>query len=381
MTHVLYAQKLSDHSGLAFTESHLRTVFSPAGGILRDAQKAGIRTAYFFIDPLLNPFAAGSRFYFEILDSGPLPNIHTYKTGAGPIHAVSDAQTLLDAGIVELVAIFAYEPLLYSKQVYGRAAITRAMNSWLQGASLLACYNRISDQLCRVLSISTDVFAALKDALYQNYCATYNHLHGAESARKERGKNLAEMGGGMFYLTDVPNPDIDFAGGIILGNDNMLTRYSKPGVRSIRVKASAHEVVPGGPAYIPLIVGGKGGIFPHLRRVFVRLECDAGIDLAQQLTAGTLLLNAYTCYPPIPIAFLLAGGFIKNLEEIPQFLAQHALTVDGGMSLARAPWNCPALSALIDMCQALRTTSQRFGLIHGNGGIGDGQGLLLLEKE
>ncbi|OLN28807.1 hypothetical protein DSOL_3884 [Desulfosporosinus metallidurans] len=50
------------------------------------------------------------------------------------------------------------------------------------------------------------------------------------------------------------------------------------------------------------------------------------------------------------------------------------------MNFARAPWNNPALNALIDMCKAMRKGVKNYGLVHGNGGIGEIQGVAILER-
>ena len=62
------------------------------------------------------------------------------------------------------------------------------------------------------------------------------------------------------------------------------------------------------------------------------------------------------------------------------WLQQHSLTLKGGMNLNRAPWNLPALRALIEMTQALQTSEQTLGGVHGNGGLGYKQGFAILRR-
>ena len=56
----------------------------------------------------------------------------------------------------------------------------------------------------------------------------------------------------------------------------------------------------------------------------------------------------------------------------------HPITVTGGMNLAGAPWNNPALHALIVMHERLLEGPEECGLVHGNGGVGGYQGVAIL---
>ncbi len=70
-------------------------------------------------------------------------------------------------------------------------------------------------------------------------------------------------------------------------------------------------------------------------------------------------MEAYTCYPVVPLAFLLASGIASSPKEIPVLLQRLEITVTGGMNLARAPWNNPALNAMVTMYKRLRHGSHR----------------------
>jgi hypothetical protein len=61
-------------------------------------------------------------------------------------------------------------------------------------------------------------------------------------------------------------------------------------------------------------------------------------------------------------------------------LSEREVTVTGGMNLARAPWNNPALNALIVMCERLNAGSATMGAVHGNGGLGYKQGFAILQN-
>lgn len=380
MSKIIYAKKAEDTSGELFTLEYVKGLFADAGSLIRRMQKDGVRLACFFIDPLLYHFEAGNEFYFEALEIEPVANISYYRTGAGPMHAICEAKKMIDGGMADAVSIFTYEPLYYNKKHSGKEAVQKAMDDVFRGVSLIECYNRIGEQMCGVLGISKDQFRETSDALYNNYRRTYEEIHGEGSGPSGRGKNLADAGGDLFFLTDIANPNIDFAGGVILGNDKVYEKYNSFGPQTISIRAAAHEMIYGTPERIPALVGERENVFPHLKRVFGQIETDGQISLPQTLAGGELLLNAYTCYPPIPMAMLMCGGFVESFDEIEGFLVDHQITIDGGMSLARAPWNNPAFSAFIGMCEKLRESEEKYGLVHGNGGMGESHGLVLVER-
>lgn len=79
------------------------------------------------------------------------------------------------------------------------------------------------------------------------------------------------------------------------------------------------------------------------------------------------------------MAFLIISGLVDVLDELPEFLAQHSITITGGMNLARGAWNNPALNGLIMMYQRMCKGDESVGLVHGNGGLGYRQGVAILE--
>ena len=78
------------------------------------------------------------------------------------------------------------------------------------------------------------------------------------------------------------------------------------------------------------------------------------------------------------MAFLISCKLVPSLAQIPEFLTDHLVTITGGMNLARAPWNNPALNGLIEMYHQLNDNPTQHGLVHGNGGIGYRQGVAIL---
>jgi len=70
----------------------------------------------------------------------------------------------------------------------------------------------------------------------------------------------------------------------------------------------------------------------------------------------------------------------SSINEIGDFLKHHEITVTGGMNIARAPWNNPALNGLIEVTKQLVRGNVQYGMVHGNGGIGEAQGITVQER-
>lgn len=375
MTYVLYAKQSEDFSGEHLTVPYLRDFFSDAAALLARLREAGLRVAYGFIDPLMDAFEAGNRFYFQVLGSDSLPAIRAYRSGAGPIQALAEARALIEHGFCDAAAIFAWEPLQRDRLRLGRAELQKAM-AIFGDVDLVQCYSALAARLAEHLGLDAGQFRHLADLLYENYGRTYRALCPGAALPEDRGRDLTDL----FRLTDCANPNIDYAGGLILGNDKALARLGRNGDAPVRLLAAAQEMVRASPSHVEAIAGTREDPFPHLRRVCRAIEQETGLSLPDLLGEGKLLLGAYTCYPPIPLAFLLCCGFVRSTGELPAFLARHEITVEGGISLARAPWNCPALRAAILMNEKLKAGPAPWGLVHGNGGMGETQGLALLGR-
>jgi len=94
------------------------------------------------------------------------------------------------------------------------------------------------------------------------------------------------------------------------------------------------------------------------------------------------MLEAYTCYPVVPLAFLLHSGLVRDMAAVPGLLRDFEVTVTGGLNLARAPWNNTTLNSMVVATQLLRGRGpKKLAGIHGNGSLGYQQGFLLLGAE
>lgn len=379
MSQVIYSSKITEQHGGRITQSVLKDTFKEAISIHKKLKSQDKRIAYFFIDPLLKSFEAANEFYFSVFECETIEKINTYKSGASPIQALTDAKEVLDHGLYDAVFIFGHEPLLTNKRLYGKEEITKAMNIF-EEHSIMRCYNEMAHHLSRELGISKQEFTLICDQLFTNYQKTYSQNTNKE-ASMDRGKFLVEHQADLFKLTDCANPNIDFSGGIILTNENTANDLNISKDARVQLAGVSYSMIEGSPENIDKIVGKKGNLFPHLRYALSQAQSQSEINIIEQLSRKNLHLEVYTCYPPIPIGFLITTGILKDIKDLPQLLEEHEITITGGMSLARAPWNNPALNAIIDMYQKLKSSKQEsYGLVHGNGGIGEIQGVAILAK-
>ena len=379
MAQIIYGHKISSKHADTMDETKIAEALQDAIVINHCLVKDDKKIAYFFIDPLLNAFEAGNHFYFSILECKTVEKLTCYRSGAGPIQALRDAQEIIDHHLYDAVFIFGYEPLLTNKTKFGKATIQQAMDIF-NGPSVLSCYNELGHIFCAELGISFEDFDYLSDCLYQNYCHSFPDTSDSKFIDTEREAKLSAIGGDLFCLSDCANPNLDFAGGIIVTSDAISDFLGISLADRLEIIAVKTAIVEGHPNNLKSIHGQINDLFPHLREVFIQIQQASGIDIRSEFFQHKLLLDLYTCYPPVPLLFLLASQFAKTISDLPSLLHDYAVTITGGLSLAGAPWNNPALNSLITLFQQLPYSPAQYGLIHGNGGIGEIQGLALLGK-
>ena len=374
---IIYSKKLIDICGNRLSMELIKEAFEEAKLINKRLISNNLKIAYFFIDPLINSFEAANNFYFNVIECESISRINTYKSGASPIQALCDAKELIDNNLYDAVFIFGQELLLSNMKNY-RNEVKKAMNIF-EEKTLIQCYNELAEQLCREVGLTEDQFFKISDLLYDNYTKSYNQNTGSNSV-SERGRVLDNMNAHLFKLTDCANPNIDFVGGIVVSNTNAAEFLGIDRENKTLVSSCKYNVVKGDPNSLNRIIGNKGEIFPHLKEAFKAAQEESKIDVSTEYSVGNLLLEVYTCYPPIPIAFLLSTEIIKDISELEKFIKENQMTVSGGLNLARAPWNNPALSGLIDLCEKMKKDKIKYGVVHGNGGIGEIQGVAILER-
>lgn len=378
MALIIYADRFIDLDGNNASVEVLKEKLDSAVQINKAIEKKGYRIAYMFIDSLLDSFEAANRFYFDVLGCQDISMLNIYRSGCGPIQAVADAQMFIDENIADAVFIFGHEPLASIKQIKGKQVINNAMNIF-EKMTIPAAYNLLAHRLLNVLNIQKEKFFDISNLLYENYNKAFKDKNEVIGAVNRKGL-LDSMNADLFTLTDCANPYIDFTGGLIIANQEVADYLAVPKETRVKVIGAKYNVVGDGPANINKIVGTKENVFPHLSKAFHQ-ACEQGnVDFVNEFKAGNALMEVYTCYPPIPIAFLFATKMADNIEQAVNLLKEHTITVTGGLNLARAPWNNPALNALIALYREFGNTEKEYGLVHGNGGLGGLQGVAILRK-
>lgn len=378
MANIIHSVKYINFKEGNFDKSTIKENLREAIRINESLIRGAFKVAYFFIDPLMNSFEAANNFYFNLLNCASISRINTYRSGASPIQALSDAKELIDNNLYDAVFIFGYDPLNENKKKYGKDEFKRAMNIF-EEKPLIECYNELAHRLSEEMGLTKEQFLHIADELYENYYRTYIKRTKGQAEFK-RGPFLDDINADYFRLSDCANPNIDFVGGVILANEKVADFLLVPLKDRINVSSASYRMVEGIPGKISEIVGYQDNIFPHLKEALAEAELESKIDLEKVLRDRDLLLEVYTCYPPIPLAFLIVTGLACSLEYIDELLKSYEVTITGGMNFARAPWNNPALNGLIDMYQLLTKGDVPYGLVHGNGGIGEVQGIAILSK-
>lgn len=304
---------------------------------------------------------------------GPLAEDH-FRCGCAPIEALARAKNLIEKKAAVAVVISGEDAL---KSGYQAAERRHLMAVYGEDLSVLEAYSQLATVFSAKQGCSEERFRQLAEALFSNYLSTYQHL-------AEQGSTIHALPSEKWYQpitslfrgVDCANPLIDFRGRLLICSRQLLDELEIPLASCVSVDGVGLDFLPeDGPAVIDEIVTYK-----HLAAAYRQANEDAGVDFAARYLAGEALLEVYTCYPVVPMAFLLASKLVPSLEAIPAFLQKHEITVTGGMNLARAPWNNPALNGLISMVDRLRQTDVQLGVVHGNGGLGYHQGVAILSR-
>ncbi|MCP4715037.1 MAG: hypothetical protein GY868_07965 [Deltaproteobacteria bacterium] len=298
----------------------------------------------------------------------PLQTNH-FRSGCAPIEALARAGEMLAQSACEAVVISGTDNL--RSGFAGRTEQRRKlMNIYGDGCPLPEAYTQLAHAFIEKNRISAEAFKETAALLYDNYRRTAQR---AEIDSQPDSRWIKPVTA-LFRGIDCANPFIDFRGKLILGTTRAADFCGIPlkkriGVLGVGLGQTAGD----GPEHINEIA-----VYTHLKKAFRNACSQAGINFAERFLQHTALLETYTCYPVVPMAFLLAGGIAATIGDIPRILTNYDVTVTGGMNIARAPWNNPALNALICMHHKLEQGPVTLGAVHGNGGLGARQGVAVL---
>ena len=298
----------------------------------------------------------------------PLPPRH-FRSGCAPLEALAEACRLLSTREFDSVTVRGRD-FLRSDYAEDRTLRNRCMAIYGEQHPLTEAYTGLAQAFCRRHDLSPEGFRRLCDGLFDN------HRRSWEAA----GESLAIKPGwfepvtDLFRLIDCANPVVDFEGEIVLATVEVAEACAVPLARRVAVLGVGLGRTSGdGPEHVEEIAE-----YNHLTAAYDEACGQAGVDFRRHYLAGEALLEAYTCYPVVPLAFLLASGIAAHPDEIPALLERRAVTVTGGMNLARAAWNNPALRGLIALWERLAAGAAPLAALHGNGGLGYHQGVAIL---
>lgn len=322
----------------------------------------GIKPPELVIDPLSTPWLS------ELED-------HHYRSGCGPLEALAEARRMIRESEATAVVISGKD---FIRTGYERQERLDLMAIYGEDYPLTKAYNDVAEQFIHRHGSDAEQFHNLAHHLFENYKCTYRNVISdqlpAEQLPDERWYNHITP---LFRGVDCANPILDFSGRVLITNAETADQLNIPNNDRLEVAGVGLQFLPGdGKQHIDDIVS-----YEHLEQAYKAACKDADTDFATEFRNGDALLETYTCYPVVPMAFLLASGMVDMLEQIPEFLEQHLITITGGMNLGKGPWNNPALNSLIEMHHQLCASDKHtFGAIHGNGGLGYKQGVAILKK-
>lgn len=349
MISIVAADRIVDHVG-----SHQET-----DEVRRMLKRSGIPVSECKIAPLKMPW------------NEPLP--HGYLKGAcAPLQAIrsfgqslsqNDTQALVLTGVNHLRSD--YTPSERRKQ----------MKVFKGGRTHLSAYDELAGVFARKNRISKEGFRGIAASLFENYKKTFQSLkHHGTLPQKKWFERISEY----FRGVDCANPLVDFSGCVVMVSDAVVKQCQIPREQCVRIAActlmeSGHD----GPEEIETI-----SAYIPITGAFEQACASAGIDFRQAFLSRRAVLEVYTCYPVVPMAFLLRSGMVEHPSEIPSFLERYEITITGGLNLARAPWNNTTLNTLVSMVHLLRSdkAGPTIGGIHGNGSLGYQQGFLILTR-
>lgn len=337
-----------------------QTAFDEYQGRINYIEELGHNIEQLIIDPLSTDWHSDTK-----------PN--HFRSGCAPILAIQHAQELIKSGAAAVV-ISGEEPL---KTGYSKQQRHNLMAIYNDKTSIPQLYDDLAHQFIDHHDSSKEQFLELSDLIFQNHCRSHDLALQEQRAHFEPPEpKWFNHVTGLFRGVDCANPLVDFSGKMLLCHQRVADQMALDVNSRVDVKGvGVGHLDVDEPNALPQIAR-----YEHLSEAYEDACSQAKLNFSELVHDKKALMKVYTCYPVVPMAFLLKTGLVDSMEHIPEFLSEHLLTLNGGMNLARAPWNNPALYGLIEMYHQLTTGPKRYGLVHGNGGIGYRQGVAILQK-
>jgi len=315
-----------------------------------------LRNKHLIIDPL----SAG---WFTPQEKGH------FRSGNSAIEAIEFGCKYLNNNIFDVITISGKD---FLKSDYDRQERTQMMEIY-NHTSLIEMYTKLSEEWCKKNSITENQFIKLADLLLNNYIKTYEDRF--KLSLPDINSKWLKPITSLFRGIDCANPAIDYEGKLIIATTYGIKKLNLDlnncieikGISTIYTKDSGMEAIP------------EIATYQHLSHAISNTIQQANIDLITEFTNHNVMIEVYTCFPIAPLSFLQASGLAKTYTEFEHIILNYPITITGGMNLAKAAWNNPALWATIQAFHLLKKQTVKYIGIHGNGGLGEKQGFMILE--
>ena len=289
-----------------------------------------------------------------------------YRSGNGPLEAIDAAIQQLTKKEID-IAIIQGEDFLKSAYT---PELRHSLMEIYPTISLPQAYTKLAQKWCNINNIELHEFITIAALLFDNYHTTYS----ARTKLPQPEQKWFNFITPLFRGVDCANPVVDFSGRIVLTSLAIAQQLKCPQLIAIEGIATG-------------IINGTGieaineiAQYSHLKQVISAASTMAAVDFVELFKNKQAYLEVYSCFPIVPLAFLFASGIATNTPEMKVVIQNYPLTITGGMNLAKAAWNQPVLRAIIAMYhKLLQEPSIKFAGIHGNGGLGERQGFLILQ--
>jgi hypothetical protein len=294
---------------------------------------------------------------------------YEFKSGASAMTAIDKARVLLKTKKADLVIIKGSD---YLKTGYEKKDREKFMQLYGKKLTPLDGYHRLVPLFLRYHKLSEKDYFVIRDALFLNYTTTYKKINPEGVLPEERWMRPLTK---YFRGVDCANPNVDYSGQILLASDKTSDQLKIPKKKRVEILGNAStKLSVDGMESLPKIAP-----YLHLKRTITKALSEAKLDFKKEFLKNRALLDAYTCYPIVPLGLILRLGLVKNLKDIPELLKNQEVTVTGGLNLGKAPWNLTSLNAIIVMRHKLILSKKyQYGLVHGNGSLGNQQGITIL---
>jgi hypothetical protein len=236
--------------------------------------------------------------------------------------------------------------------------------------SFLQAFDELAGVLLERLSLTSRELDELADCLFENYWRTWSTLNPGAARPDARWFEKVTP---HFRGVDCANPSIDFEGALLATTSERALAVGCDPATAVAVRGmSVVQQCDDGIEHIREIVS-----YDHLRKAYQEACQQAGVNVGELWLRGDARIEIYSCYPVVPIAFLLATGLAGDTSGIKRLLAEHPATITGGLNLGRAPWNNSTLSAIVQAVAMIRAGTPIIG-VHSNAALGYKQGCLVL---